>query len=116
MTAFLLPVWWRSAAYNACPDQQQLWLEFAMNGIPAGAVQLGKGISGLERIASSTTLPVIVDGENGGGVTTGSLSQLQAPGGGRNHGNLVEDTLPVPVAVDYFMDMAVGMDRELWAR
>ena len=52
--------------YNACLISS-CELEFAMNGIPAGLYNWEEYIWATERIANSTTLPVIVDGENGGG-------------------------------------------------
>ena len=52
--------------YNACLISS-CELEFPMNGIPAGLYNWEEYIWATERIANSTTLPVIVDGENGGG-------------------------------------------------
>lgn len=42
-------------------------LEYAMNGIPAGMYNWEEYIYAAERICNSTKLPVIIDGENGGG-------------------------------------------------
>ena len=42
-------------------------LEYAMNGTPAGMYNWEEYIYAAERICNSTRLPIIVDGENGGG-------------------------------------------------
>lgn len=42
-------------------------VEFAMNGIPAGLANWEEYIWATERIAKSSSLPLIVDGEDGGG-------------------------------------------------
>ena len=52
--------------HNACLISS-CELEFAMNGIPAGLANWEEYIWATERICNSTSLPVIVDGENGGG-------------------------------------------------
>ena len=52
--------------YNSCLISS-CELEYALNGIPAGLANWEEYIRVAERICNSTSLPVIVDGEDGGG-------------------------------------------------
>ena len=58
-------------------------LEYAMNGIPAGLYNWEEYIYAAERICHSTTIPIIVDGENGGG------TPLQVYRNCKRHGQLI---------------------------
>ena len=101
--------------YNACLISS-CELEFAMNGIPAGLYNWEEYIWATERIAGSTTLPVIVDGENGGGTPLAVSRNCKRLAEAGAMAISIEDTLSGAVAVDYFYGHGRGyMDRELWA-
>ena len=101
--------------YNACLISS-CELEFAMNGIPAGLYNWEEYIWATERIANSTTLPVIVDGENGGGTPMQVYRNCKRLAEAGAMAISREDTLSGAVNVDYFYGRSRGyMDRELWA-
>jgi 2-methylisocitrate lyase-like PEP mutase family enzyme len=101
--------------YNACLISS-CELEFAMNGIPAGLYNWEEYIWATERIANSTTLPVIVDGENGGGTPMQVYRNCKRLAEAGAMAISIEDTLSGAVNVDYFYGRSRGyMDRELWA-
>ncbi len=101
--------------YNACLISS-CELEFAMNGIPAGLYNWEEYIWAAERIANSTTLPVIVDGENGGGTPMQVYRNCKRLAEAGVMAVSIEDTLSGAVNVDYFYGRSRGyMDRELWA-
>ncbi len=101
--------------YNACLISS-CELEFAMNGIPAGLYNWEEYIYATERICTSTKLPVIVDGENGGGTPMQVYRNCKRLAQAGAMAISIEDTVSGSVCVDYFYGHGRGyMDRELWA-
>lgn len=101
--------------YNACLISS-CELEFAMNGIPAGLYNWEEYIWATERIANSTSLPVIVDGENGGGTPLAVYRNCKRLAEAGAMAISVEDTLSGSINVDYFYGHSRGyMEREQWA-
>lgn len=91
-------------------------LEYAMNGIPAGLYNWEEYIWSTERICNSTTLPVIVDGENGGGTPMQVYRNCKRLAEAGAMAISIEDTLSGGFMVDYNYGHGRGyMDRELWA-
>ncbi len=101
--------------YNACLVSS-CELEFSMNGIPAGLYNWEEYIWAAERICNSTKLPVIMDGENGGGTPMQVYRNCKRLAEAGVMAISIEDTLSGAVAVDYAYGHGRGyMDRELWA-
>lgn len=91
-------------------------MEFAMNGIPAGLANWEEYIYATERIANSSTLPLIVDGENGGGAPMQVYRNCKRLAEAGAMAISIEDTKSNSFAVDYFYGHNRGyMDAELWA-
>ena len=91
-------------------------LEFALNGIPAGLYNWEEYIGATERICNSTTLPVIVDGENGGGTPLQVYRNCQRLARAGAMAITIEDTLSGCVSQGYRYVHGRGfMDRELFA-
>lgn len=91
-------------------------LEYAMNGIPAGMYNWEEYIWATERICNSTSLPVIVDGENGGGTPMQVYRNCQRLARAGAMAISIEDTLSGSVAEGYNYIHSRGyMERELWA-
>ena len=87
-----------------------------MNGIPAGLYNWEEYIYATERICTSTKLPVIVDGENGGGTPMQVYRNCKRLAEAGAMAISIEDTLSGLVSVDYSYGHGRGyMDRELWA-
>ena len=91
-------------------------LEFAMNGIPAGLYNWEEYIWACERICNSTKLPVIIDGENGGGnpmLVYRNCKRLAEAGA---MAISIEDTNTGSFTTGYAYNSGYGyMDREHWA-
>ena len=101
--------------YNACLVSS-CELEYSMNGIPAGLYNWEEYIWAAERICNSTKLPVIMDGENGGGTPMQVYRNCKRLAEAGVMAISIEDTLSGAVAVDYGYGHGRGyMDRELWA-
>ena len=99
--------------YNACLISS-CELEYAMNGIPAGLYNWEEYIYATERICTSTKLPVIVDGENGGGTPMQVYRNCKRLAEAGAMAISIEDTLSGLVSVDYSYGHGRGyMDREL---
>ena len=101
--------------HNACLISS-CELEFAMNGIPAGLANWEEYIWATERICNSTSLPVIVDGENGGGTPMQVYRNCKRLAEVGAMAISIEDTMSGGFMVDYGYGHGRGyMDRELWA-
>ena len=101
--------------HNACLISS-CELEFAMNGIPAGLANWEEYIFATERICNSTTLPVIVDGENGGGTPMQVYRNCKRLAEAGAMAITVEDNNNGGFMVDYRYGHNHGyMERELWA-
>ena len=101
--------------HNACLISS-CELEYAMNGIPAGLYNWEEYIWATERICNSTTLPVIVDGENGGGTPMQVYRNCKRLAEAGAMAISIEDTLSGGFMVDYNYGHGRGyMERELWA-
>ena len=101
--------------HNACLISS-CELEFAINGIPAGLYNWEEYIFATERICNSTTLPVIVDGENGGGTPMQVYRNCKRLAEAGAMAISIEDTMSGGFMVDYIYGRGRGyMDRELWA-
>lgn len=91
-------------------------LEYAMNGIPAGLYNWEEYIWACERICNSTVLPVIIDGENGGGnpmLVYRNCKRLAEAGA---MAISIEDTNTGSFTTGYAYNSGYGyMDREHWA-
>lgn len=91
-------------------------LEYSMNGIPAGMYNWEEYIWATERICNSTTLPVIVDGENGGGTPMQVYRNCQRLARAGAMAISIEDTMSGNVAQGYgYMHGRGYMDAALWA-
>ena len=101
--------------HNACLISS-CELEFAMNGIPAGLANWEEYIWATERICNSTSLPVIVDGENGGDTPMQVYRNCKRLAEVGAMAISIEDTMSGGFMVDYGYGHGRGyMDRELWA-
>lgn len=90
-------------------------LEYALNGIPAGLANWEEYIRVAERICNSTSLPVIVDGEDGGGTPLETFRNCKRLAEAGAMAISIEDTSG-GVACDYiYRRQAVYLDAELWA-
>lgn len=90
-------------------------LEYAANGIPAGLANWEEYIHVTERICNSTVLPVIVDGEDGGGTPMQTYRNCKRLAEAGAMAISIEDTHG-GVACDYiYRRQAQFLDAELWA-
>ena len=102
-------VWHNSCLISSCE------LEYALNGIPAGLANWEEYIRVAERICNSTSLPVIVDGEDGGGTPLETFRNCKRLAEAGAMAISIEDTSG-GVACDYiYRRQAVYLDAELWA-
>jgi len=91
-------------------------LEYAMNGIPAGLYNWEEYIYATERICNSTKLPVIVDGENGGGTPMQVYRNCKRLAEVGAMAISIEDTMSGAFATGYTYASGYGyMDAERWA-
>lgn len=91
-------------------------LEFAMNGIPAGMANWEEYIRAAEHICTSTSLPVIFDGENGGGTPMNVYRNCKRLAEAGVMAISVEDTLSGNVGQGYdYLHVRGIMDRALYA-
>lgn len=91
-------------------------LEFAMNGIPAGMYNWEEYIRAAEHIATSTYLPVIFDGENGGGTPMNVYRNCKRLAEAGVMAISVEDTMSGNVGQGYgYLHVRGIIDRALYA-
>ena len=91
-------------------------LEYAMNGIPAGMYNWEEYIYAAERICNSTKLPVIIDGENGGGTPMQVYRNVKRLAEVGAMAISIEDTNSGAFATGYTYASGYGyMDAERWA-
>lgn len=91
-------------------------LEYAANGIPAGLANWEEYIRAVERIAASSSLPLIVDGENGGGTPLAVYRNCKRLAEAGAMAISIEDNLDGGVSVDYLYSHRVGyMSAEAFA-
>ena len=83
-------------------------LEYAMNGIPAGLANWEEYIWAVERIAASSSLPLIVDGENGGGTPMQVYRNCKRLAEAGAMAITIEDNVNGGVSVDYLYSHRVG--------
>ena len=103
------------AGYNACLISS-CELEYGMNGTVAGIFNWEEYIGAAYRIAHSTTLPVIMDGENGGGTPTLVYRNVKRMAEAGVMAISIEDNLNGGIAGGYHYASGRGyMDRELFA-
>lgn len=90
-------------------------LEYGMNGIPAGLANWEEYIYAVERICTSSLLPLIVDGEDGGGTPMQVYRNCKRLAEAGAMAISIEDTCD-GMAVDYlYRHQAKFMDAELFA-
>ena len=90
-------------------------LEYALNGSPAGLANWEEYIRVTERICNSSSLPLIVDGEDGGGTPMQVYRNCKRLAEAGAMAISVEDTTG-GMAVDYlYRRQAQFIDAELWA-
>ena len=91
-------------------------LEYSMNGIPAGLFNWEEFIWATERICNSTTLPVIVDGENGGGTPLQVYRNVKRLAEAGAMAISIEDSLSGSIFCDYGYGHNYGyMDADRFA-
>jgi methylisocitrate lyase len=91
-------------------------LEYAMNGIPAGMFNWEEYIWATQRICNSTSLPVIVDGENGGETPMQVYRNCKRLAQVGAMAISIEDTRSGSVTAGYHYGHSRGyMDAEQWA-
>ena len=91
-------------------------LEFSMNGIPASLYTWEEYIWATERIASSSNLPLIVDGENGGGAPLQVYRNCKRLAEAGAMAISIEDTLSGGINCGYHYGRSEGfLDAERWA-
>ncbi|MDL2214505.1 isocitrate lyase/PEP mutase family protein, partial [Clostridia bacterium OttesenSCG-928-O13] len=91
-------------------------MEYAMNGIPAGIANWEEYIWAVDRIAHSSNLPLIVDGEDGGGKPMLVYRNCKRMAEAGAMAISIEDTFSKGIHVDYTYASEQGvMDAELWA-
>ena len=91
-------------------------LEYSMNGIPAGLYTWEEYIWAAERIAASSPLPLIVDGENGGGAPMVVYRNCKRLAEAGVMAISIEDTIAGICHVDYqYKHMRGYMSAEDWA-
>ena len=83
-------------------------LEYSMNGIPAGLANWEEYIWATERIATSSSLPLIVDGENGGGTPMQVYRNCKRLAEAGAMAISIEDNVSGGVSVDYLYSHRVG--------
>lgn len=103
------------AGYNACLISS-CELEFSMNGTAAGVYNWEEYIGAAYRIAHSTTLPVIMDGENGGGTPALVYRNVKRMAEAGIMAISIEDNLGGDVMAGYHYAAGRGyMDEKLFA-
>lgn len=103
------------AGYNACLISS-CELEYSLNGTVAGIFNWEEYIGAAYRISQSTNLPVIMDGENGGGTPTLVYRNVKRLAEAGIMAISIEDTLCGSVGAGYHYGARRGfMDKELFA-
>ncbi len=91
-------------------------LEYAMNGIPAGLANWEEYTWAVERICTSSSLPLIVDGENGGGTPMQVFRNVKRIAEAGAMAITIEDDTAGGLAVDYlYRHKRPYMDAALFA-
>lgn len=91
-------------------------LEYSHNGIPSGLFNWEEFIMVTERIANSSNLPLIVDGENGGGAPMQVYRNCKRLAEAGAMAISIEDSNSNGFNCDYYYGHDRGyMDAELWA-
>ena len=90
-------------------------LEYAVNGIPAGLANWEEYIRVAERICNSTTLPVIVDGEDGGGTPLETFRNCRRLAEAGAMAISIQDTSGGVACHYIYRRQAEFLDAELWA-
>lgn len=91
-------------------------LEYSMNGLPAGMYNWEEYIWASERIAYSSNLPLIVDGENGGGTPLQVYRNCKRLAEAGVMAISIDDTLRGNVHCGYHYGYSEGyMEAEKWA-
>lgn len=103
------------AGYNACLISS-CELEFSLNGTMAGLFNWEEFIGAAERIANSVSIPVIMDGENGGGTPSRVYRNVRRLAKAGISAISIEDTITGAVSGGYHYGSSRGfMSRELFA-
>lgn len=91
-------------------------MEYAMNGTPAGVANWEEYIWATERIAHLSSLPLIVDGEDGGGKPMLVYRNCKRIAEAGAMAISIEDSVSRGIHVDYiYASINDYMDAELWA-